>query len=133
MQLDPFGPIGPYKARLTGTHFGTAIASQNSIFDYILPSNRSINGCEFKAETPNFGDKVTFQVIIPVGHSFNPTQNEIIANEFATNWYVSNELDQIVLYRADIPAGFILRVIYNNIGNQDSKFFVNLFLHEKAV
>lgn len=132
MQRDPFLPPGPYKARLTGAFLFNAPAGVVTVSDYTIPANRILNGSSFKCLSANFGDHVTFQIIVPVGHPANPTQGEIVANEFATNWFVSNDLEQIILYKATVYAGLQIRVRYSNTGGLDARFFMNLFLHEEV-
>lgn len=112
---------GEFEAKLQGVIFGEAAPNALTIFEWVTPYDRLMNGCQYQAEGRNIGDNITFQVVHPVAG---------VVKEFGTNWYVKPE-ETILLYRAHLYAGLTVRVKYNNIGSNPVKFTLNLFLHEK--
>lgn len=81
--------------------------SPNSSKDtvYQFSSNKIITGMQFKANSPNFGDKVSFSVL---------DASDNLINQHIKDWWVSDDLLKIDVPRTLIVTGMKFKVTYTN-------------------
>ena len=115
------------RVRFVGTHDFNIPGNQTVQSDWNVPQMQYngqnvetiISGVEFKTVGGCDGDKVKFQVVHPIAG---------VVDEFASDYYVfKDELNTIKEHRAEIPAGLIIRVVYQSTCATDARFIMNLF------
>lgn len=115
-------PNGLVYARLEGVISGDCLAGQTTILSWTVPYERILNGADYCLDVYQHGDKLSFEIHHPqIG----------LVNQFAKDIYVRKEYRK-ELYGALLPAGLIVKVIYENNGASDVNINVNLDLHESA-
>lgn len=136
------------RARLIGLTNTNISFGQTVNIDWLIPqlswagSNKQIyfDGVQYYAKNATVGDNVTFQVIDKDGigvtlgwysqAQFDAMGNLYVAEEFATNWFISpDKLETILLYRAKMISGLYLRIIYASTGLTTVQFACNLYRH----
>jgi hypothetical protein len=108
---------------LRGTHSATIDAGQTLNIDYQVTEDIVITGCDYKAVSCNMSDKITFQIVHPIAG---------VLNEFATDIFV-RDYRQYSFYRAVVPTGLIIRVVYKNNGANQVAFNANMEMHKYKV
>jgi len=109
---------------------GTLPAGQSTNLDLTLSQYRLFSGLAFHVHGAEFGDTVHLEVCYP---------NGVTIQRFFDSWVVDHETPfQGVFqypYTARLPAGLILRVVYNAVSSGGSRQLgVNYFLHrDKSV
>lgn len=106
-------------ARLQGTHFSLCASNSQTTMDFTTDRFYVMNGCQYYVENYNFGDFVQFQILM----------GSTLIAEYASQFYVCNGCRLLELYRTELPAGVTIRIIYNNVGTNEVKFWCNSFLH----
>jgi len=119
--MDIVTNAGSFKFRGKRIASGTALAGESKVFTYTLPEARFFTGVVVKAFNSNRFDYGTLQVVY----------GETVIDEFVSSWGISDDIQVLELYRASVPAGLSLRVVYHNTGSNDVDLWVNAFLHEK--
>jgi hypothetical protein len=141
------------RARLVGTHKGTAAVSTSTPVDWAIPQlqfpygtnvTSIFDGVQYYARDAHHGDTITFQVVDKDGtgvtlglysqavyDAFKDAQGVFVVEQFGDPWHVApNSLEDIILYKAILVPGLHIRVIYTNVdANNTVDFFVNLFRH----
>ena len=113
------------RARLKGTHSQNCPAGQATTMLFAVPSGgRILDGAEYEARAPNFGDNINFEIVAPDGQG-----GYTVLDEFAKNWYVCDKPRLYRVYPSWLPFGLQVRITYNNVGADDVLFQCNLFLH----
>ena len=126
--LSPFTVTDNYFYRGEGFEF-TAAASVQTDYDFLITSDRAIDGSEIWLGSSVYGCKVDFQVVdvdgvlAPVG---------TVLNQFATNWNVhpATENSKRPGYPAKIYAGLYIRIKFTNPSANSVQVYGNLRLHE---
>ncbi len=111
------------RARFGGKIKFTIAAGETAYQEFTLTEDRLITGGQYKAIGANFGDKIDFEVMHPLGISLD---------KFIENWYVHDCQNPTFLevYPAHIPAGLKIRITYYNTGANSVQFFSNFLLHK---
>ena len=147
--IDPQG----MRARLTGIATGTAAANTATPFDWTIPQlqfpagtnvKSLFDGIEYYAEDSTIGDHMKFQMVDPDGSgvaaglysqavydAIKDGNNEVMVEEFGDCFYVApNKLEDIVLYKAALYPGLVIRIIYTNTHATNAvNFMCNIFRH----
>lgn len=105
---------------LRGGMSGTALAGVDTEFIFTMPGERFLTGLDYEAVMRNIGDNVEFYVM-------HPTLDVVIL-KFGTEVYI-REYKEYSFYKARLPQGFRLRIVYHNIGANDVQFNVNFHFH----
>lgn len=108
-------------ARFMGAFDFVAPANKEQIESYVLIEDRVFDGVMYEAQG-NWSDRVSFEVVHPVYG---------VVDRFATDFCITSGPVTLRVYKADLKAGMILRVVYRNNGANEAKFKANFFLHEK--
>ncbi len=117
------------RARLAGTHFGTAVKNTVTDFDWQIPQlswlgvNKQsyFNGIEYFAKNALPHDKLTFQVVDKDGLIY-PAGT--LLEEFGTDWPVMPDAPtDIILYKAKLIPGMYIRVKYNTTSTDTDVIF----------
>ena len=127
---------GGLRARLVGTHFGTATKNSTTDFDWQMVNISWIgqnkqcyfNGVEYYAKDAEVGDKITFQVVDVDGLVY-PAGT--VLEEFATGWPVMPDTNNdILLYKAKMIPGFYIRIKYESVSTTtDVKLACGIYRH----
>lgn len=91
--------------------------------ELVITEERYIDGGTVVVKDANPGDYCTFQIVHPVAG---------VVEQFVNKWFVipgTGKMD-IQVYRAKVPAGLTIRVVYNNVGATDVECGINLRLHK---
>lgn len=132
MKLSPFERAGSFELHLIGAINMVAAVNTTTVQDFLCEENKIVDGCWFHINGSHYGDNVTVQVIVPPDHPSNPTENEIIANEFATEWQCYDGNFFVEAYRTDLYAGLKFRAKYKNTGVTTGSDEVNFVLNLKS-
>ena len=101
----------------------------NQQIDLALTDDHYITGAVLRVANAAFGDTASAQVIMPDGVT--------VAAQFITNWSMRSDAQEQfnfeTSYPAKVPAGLILRLVYNSIGNQPPTVAINYDLHKCLV
>lgn len=123
------------RARLVGTHYSTIPNGSTTQLDWQIPQlswlgsdkQAYFDGLEYCASSSEIGDTISFQVVDKDGLVY-PAGT--VLEEFASDIYVMPDtLNRTVLYKAKLPAGMYLRVVYKSTGSTDVKIVCNIFRH----
>ena len=141
------------RARLIGTHSSTAAANTTTACDWVIPQmqypsgtdvSSIFNGIQYYAENSNMGDSLCFSVVDIDGSgvtaglypqayydTYKDGNSEIEIEKFGLTWYLApNSMQDIILYKARLYPGLVLRVKYNNSHATNTvKFICNIFRH----
>jgi hypothetical protein len=98
------------------SHSAVIPAGETVELNYTVIDNYSLFGCDYIAKNFNIGDHARFEV-------WHPLEGKL--DEFA-DLYVRDAMVYQFENKAHIPAGLIVRVIYNNIGPNDVEFNMNI-------
>ena len=103
------------------------VAGQN--VDLVLTDDCYLTGALLRVANAGFGDSAHAQVVLPDGVT--------VAKQFITGWLMRSDAQEQynfeTSYPAKIPAGFILRAVYNSTGNQPPTVAINYHLHKCLV
>lgn len=108
---------------------GTATAGQINNMDYTLPNDIYIDKVDIYLKNQDWADKMQFQVVHPVYG---------VVNQFGENWYVNSsrekqeQIDPPQISNL-VPAGMILRIVYDSKGATDVDFKCNFHFQEPIV
>lgn len=98
----------------------TATAGQSTSHDYTLTDDMLITGGSLLVSGGVWGDTVDFQVVHPIAG---------VLAEYVSDWYINPasvlQKTPSVDYPAKLPAGLILRVIYNSVGETNVNVAIN--------
>lgn len=123
---DAYSNTDQFKAACIG-FTGTGTLGQSTNIDFALTDVRYLVGVSVILKNQAFGDKITFQIVHPLAG---------VLSEFATNWNVSEDAQDQGKFefplRAKLPAGLIVRLIYNSIGSTNVSVACNLIAHQKS-
>lgn len=100
--------------------------------DFVLPEELWLDGFVVKAFGSSHFNYVKLHIVAPIGHPLNPYPQEILVNEYAPSWGISDDLFVVRGYKAKIPSGLILRIVYVNEGAGNVDIWINAFLHKKV-
>ena len=106
---------------------GTCTAGTIKNLDMVLTDDHLISGMEVTARGSNFGDTISFQVLM----------GATVVNQFVTNWGVCTDtqvkIAKEIAYPAKLYAGLTLRVVYTSTGTVDVNIIINLDLHKVLI
>lgn len=91
--------------------------------DLTMPEELYVDGGVVIVDGAHPGDYCVFQVVHPVAG---------VVEQFVNKWFVipgTGKMD-VNVYRAKVPAGLIIRIVYNNTGSTDVECGINLRLHK---
>lgn len=94
--------------------------------DLTMPEELYVDGGIVIVDGAHTGDYCVFQVVHPVTG---------VVEQFVNKWFVipgTGKMD-VNVYRAKVPAGLIIRIIYNNTGSTDVECGINLRLHKLGI
>ena len=141
------------RARLVGTHSGTAAANTVTHFDWTVPQmqfpagtdvDSIFNGIQYYAKDSTMGDSLCFSVVDTDGSgvglglypqayydAYKDGSGVLEIEKFGLTWYVApNEMEDIILYKAKLYPGLSIRVSYTNSHATNTvDFIVNIFRH----
>jgi hypothetical protein len=118
---DPAG----FRFRGNATPWTTCPPGQTNL-EITLAEELHIDGGTIVVKDANPGDYCTFQVVHPLAG---------VVEQFVNKWFVipgSGKMD-VNVYRAKVPAGLKIRVVYNNEGSTDVECGINLRLHKFGI
>lgn len=101
----------------------TICAPGQTNLEITLDEERYVDGGTVVVKDANPGDYCTFQVVHPQAG---------VVEQFVNKWFVipgTGKMD-IQVYRARVPAGLKIRIVYNNVGSTDVECGINLRLHK---
>jgi hypothetical protein len=101
----------------------TTCAPGTTNLDLTMAEERYVDGGVVIVKDANPGDYCVFQVVHPIAG---------VVEQFVNKWYVipgTSKMD-VNVYRAKVPAGLIIRVVYNNVGGTNVECGINLRLHK---
>ena len=101
---------------------GTCVAGGSVNVDLTLTDDHLMTGASLQLSGNNPGDSIQFQIVHPVAG---------VLNQFI-DWY-AKEFDKEMNYPAKIPAGLILRLVYNSTGASNVDIFINYSLHKVLI
>jgi hypothetical protein len=119
-------PVGVERWRLQGYGvFGTCTAGNTQEADFTLPEDLHIKGASLCAPVGEMGDWIE-------GHVVHPNGSTVVAT-FIHQWFIcyAGLLEVETPMASEIPAGFIIRVIYHSTGDTDVPFSSNFKLYKK--
>lgn len=113
-----------YRFRGNATNWTTCTPGQTNLD--VTPSAtevRYVDGGVIVCKDSNPGDYCTFQVVHPQAG---------VVEEYISKWFVlpGSGYTEVTVYPARIPAGMILRVVYNNVGQTNAQVGINYRLHK---
>jgi hypothetical protein len=91
--------------------------------DYVVTEERHVDGGVVIVKDANPGDYCIFQVVHPQAG---------VVEQFVNKWFVipgTGKMD-VNVYRARVPAGLTIRIVYNNVGATNVACGINLRLHK---
>jgi hypothetical protein len=94
--------------------------------NYVVTEERYVDGGVVIVKDANPGDYCTFQVVHPQAG---------VVEQFVNKWFVipgTGKMD-VNVYRARVPAGLTIRIVYNNVGSTSVECGINLRLHKLGV
>jgi len=96
-----------------------------SNIDMSFPDEIWINGIEIYTDKSFFGDNVDLNIV-------HPSTGQIL-DDFGSSWNLDKEgkIRVILNYPAKIPAGLIIRIVYESLGAENVNVLVNLYRHKK--
>lgn len=101
----------------------TVCAPGQTSLEVTLTEERHVDGGTIVVADANPGDYCTFQVVHPQAG---------VVEQFVNKWFVipgTGKMD-VNVYRARIPAGLKIRIVYNNVGQTNVGCGINLRLHK---
>jgi hypothetical protein len=109
------------------------ITASTTTLDYTLTEDLYLTGFIIKCYGAGHFDYGKLQIVAPIGHIVNPLNQEIVLSEFVESWGLSDDLQQINLYRAKVLSGLKIRIIiYKQNAESNFDIWMNAFLHKKA-
>lgn len=123
MDTSSLNSNGTHKVRLQGVFHGEIPTGETLVMNWVVPSEKIMNGADYVALNCNIEDRITFQVVHPTYGVIDQFADRL----FARQAYVKQ------LYGARLIAGLTVRVIYENNGINLVKFNLNLDLHERVL
>lgn len=114
-----------YRFRGDSPPWTTCAASTATSLDLTMTEERFVDGGTIIVKDANPGDYCTFQIVHPTAG---------VVEQFVNKWHVvpgTTQMD-VKVYPAKVPAGLIIRVVYNNVGSNPAECGVNLRLHKKG-
>lgn len=114
------------RVRFVGTHDFNISGNQTAQSDWTVPQmqyngsnvDTVIQGVQFKVVGGCDGDKVKFQIVHPQAG---------VVDEFASDFYLfKDEINTIKEQRAALPAGLMVRVVYQSTCATAARFIMNL-------
>jgi hypothetical protein len=122
----PLDPVGVERWRLAGHGVvGICTAGGDKTLDFVMPETLWVKGALVMTKDAELGDWAE-------AHVYHPNGTTLIAT-FIHKWY-ANEMGEITIdteMAAQIPTGFIMRVIYHSTGVTDVGVAVNYKFYKK--
>jgi hypothetical protein len=103
------------RVKIQGVSLTIATGVASGQVDYQLDQEKEFHGVRIAIQAAVFGDEIDLQIILPIGHPSNPTQEEVIAYDYASDAKLTAGAQTIDVHvyskdeHADIPSGSILR------------------------
>jgi hypothetical protein len=101
----------------------TTCAPGTTNLDLLMAEERYVDGGVVIVKDANPGDYCVFQVVHPQAG---------VVEQFVNKWFVipgTGKMD-VNVYRAKVPAGLTIRIVYHNVGNTNAECGINLRLHK---
>lgn len=114
-----------FRFRGDATSWTTCSPGSTNI-DLSIAEERYVDGGTIVVKDANPGDYCVFQVVHPQAG---------VVEQFVNKWFVipgTGEM-KVAVYRAKVPAGLSIRIIYHNVGNVSVGCGINLRLHKLGV
>lgn len=119
-----FGTSRPeLDGRLEGWGLKTATANSKTTHSIVLTEDVMFNGIEFYAWSSHAGDNLTLSTWYPDGQG-----GWLRYKKTAKNWMIfPDTLNRIVLFPSYPATGIKIQIEYDNKGQSDVEFAINLF------
>lgn len=109
--------------KLQGIGKFVATPGQSSHY-FVFPNNCMFNGVQVIADNANLGDNLSLTVEYPYQESWKRYK------KFGKSWYIyKDNILEIVLFPTYPEQGMRAKFIYDNTGNANINFVVNLFVY----
>lgn len=119
-ELDTATPFIPSQFRkFVGALSDSVTTGQTKSATYTFAENRYITGINFRAFSPNVGDKITVEVL---------DANDVLINTICKDWFIDDSLINNDIQKTLVIAGVKLKVTYTNTGLVTVNWFLNLKL-----
>lgn len=113
---------GNFRFRGNATSW-TICAPGSSNLDFAMAEELHVDGGTIVAHDANPGDYCMFEIVHPLAG---------VVERFVEKWFIKPGTGEtnVSVYRAKVPAGLTIRVVYHNTGNAAVGCGINLRLHK---